>query len=83
MLNVNSQGVFTLCAHYFHVQMSQSIGDGQSQTHHAMWVHNLLVQEVKEGPIFMEVSNQPQLCPCTIICEEDSSHITSYIVLQL
>ena len=58
-----------LGAHYVHVEVSQAGGDWQRHANEGRGVHSPSAEKVKQGPIFVIVRDQPELCPCAVVCE--------------
>lgn len=49
------------------MQMSQTGGNGQRHHHHNVHINRMIGQILKQRSILMEIGDQPQLGPSTII----------------
>lgn len=63
-----SAGARTLRADDFHVEMSQSAGDGQSQDDHGLYGERVPVQVVVERAVLVVLGHQPELRPGAAVC---------------
>lgn len=65
---MSSTGGPTLRADDFHVEVSQTAGDGQSQDDHGLNGERVPVQVVVERAVLVVLGHQPELRPGAAVC---------------
>jgi len=69
--------VQTLSAHNSHVQVRQAASNGQSHAYQYLHADSGSVEVVKQTAELMILRDQPQLCPCSVVFNNQSYHVTS------
>lgn len=69
-----------MSANDLHVQMCKSGGYWQCHSYHSRHIYSTAIQVVKQWAILVVVCYQPQLSPCSIVCNKFQTYNNDYNV---